>query len=281
MNRAWKAVALGLLIIVGLLAGCSSSDYNTGASIEPFQKTESNDSIVDATACIDEALQGTWLYDAEGQTQKVAFDHGNYTTLLIANGQEFVSIGFYDLTDEEIETTTFNSNGSSVDGHLSYTYEEEDLKLIAADGSYLVKISDDSTLTWSGDAVVHTGNREDIGNESSAKEYDDAKGPLSSQPGISISMGEANALERAKEYLDVMAFSCSGLIEQLEYEGFSHSEAKYGVNNCGADWYRQAARKAAEYLNVMPFSRQELIEQLEYEGFTYEQAVYGVKQNGY
>lgn len=93
--------------------------------------------------------------------------------------------------------------------------------------------------------------------------------------------GERNAVQKAKEYLRVMAFSYSGLIEQLKYEGYTDAEATYGVNHCGADWNEQAAKKAKEYLNVMPFSRDGLIEQLEYEGFTYEQAVYGVSQNGY
>ena len=78
-----------------------------------------------------------------------------------------------------------------------------------------------------------------------------------------------------------MAFSYSGLVKQLEFEGYTNSEAVYAANNCGADWYEQAALSAKEYLDVMPFSRQGLIEQLEYEGFTYDQAVYGVEQNGY
>lgn len=94
-------------------------------------------------------------------------------------------------------------------------------------------------------------------------------------------MGERNALASAKQYLNSMAFSYSGLIEQLEYEGYSNSEATYAADNCGADWYEQAALSAKQYLNSMSFSRQGLIEQLEYEGFTYDQAVYGVEQNGY
>lgn len=78
-----------------------------------------------------------------------------------------------------------------------------------------------------------------------------------------------------------MAFSKEGLIEQLEYEGYSYSEAKYAADNCGANWKEQAAKCAANYLSHMSFSRQGLIEQLEYEGFTHEQAVYGVTQAGY
>ncbi len=97
----------------------------------------------------------------------------------------------------------------------------------------------------------------------------------------SASMGEKNALSMAKNYIDIMPFSYSGLVEQLEFEGYSHSEAVYGADNCGADWNKQAEKQAANYLALMPFSRQELIEQLEFEGYTHSQAVYGAEANGY
>lgn len=94
-------------------------------------------------------------------------------------------------------------------------------------------------------------------------------------------MGEKNALAKAQSYLKYSAFSYSGLVDQLEYEGFSNQEAVYGASNVGANWNEQAVKKAASYLKYSSFSRQGLIDQLEYEGFTYEQAVYGVTQNGY
>jgi hypothetical protein len=94
-------------------------------------------------------------------------------------------------------------------------------------------------------------------------------------------IGERNALTKAKNYLDYMAFSYSGLIKQLEYEKFTHSEAVYGVDNCGANWNEQAALKAQTYLDYMAFSREGLIGQLEYEGFTTAQAEYGAQAVGY
>lgn len=94
-------------------------------------------------------------------------------------------------------------------------------------------------------------------------------------------MGQKNALAKAKSYLDYSAFSYKGLIKQLEYEKFSTSDATYAADNCGADWFEQAVKKAKSYLSFTSFSRDGLIEQLEYEGFTHEQAVYGVEQNGY
>lgn len=93
--------------------------------------------------------------------------------------------------------------------------------------------------------------------------------------------GEENALRSAKDYLKIMPFSYEGLIKQLEYEKYSHEEAVYAVDNCGADWNEQAAKSAEEYLGIMSFSKERLIQQLEYKGFTHEQAVYGVEQNGY
>lgn len=97
----------------------------------------------------------------------------------------------------------------------------------------------------------------------------------------SITMGMKNALSSAQTYLKTMPFSYDGLIEQLEYEQYTHEEAVYAADNCGADWNEQAALAAANYLNVMSFSRQGLIDQLVYDGYTTEQAVYGVEQNGY
>ena len=94
-----------------------------------------------------------------------------------------------------------------------------------------------------------------------------------------LTRGQKNALQSAKDYLDTSSFSESGLIEQLEYEKFTHDQAVYGVNNCGADWNEQAVKTAKSYLDFMSFSKDELIEQLEYEGFTHDQAVHGVEQS--
>ena len=95
------------------------------------------------------------------------------------------------------------------------------------------------------------------------------------------SVSQQNALRSAKSYLDFSAFSYKGLIEQLEYEGFSSDDAIYAADNCGADWKEQAVKQAESYLSFSSFSRSDLVEQLEYEGFTHEEAEYGVTQVGY
>ncbi|WP_341961966.1 Ltp family lipoprotein [Planococcus maritimus] len=41
------------------------------------------------------------------------------------------------------------------------------------------------------------------------------------------------AVKKAQEYLDYTPFSRSGLIEQLEFEGFSNGDAVYAVDAIG------------------------------------------------
>lgn len=93
-----------------------------------------------------------------------------------------------------------------------------------------------------------------------------------------VTVGEANALRSAKNYLRTMPFSKMGLKKQLEFEGYTETEAAYAVDNCGANWKDQAAKSAKNYLDIMPFSKKELIDQLEFEGYTTEEATYGVEQ---
>jgi Host cell surface-exposed lipoprotein len=90
------------------------------------------------------------------------------------------------------------------------------------------------------------------------------------------SSGQENARRSAESYIDSGAFSRSGLIRQLKYEGFSAAAAIYAVDAITVDWNEQAAKSAAAYLESSSFSRSGLISQLKYEGFTQAQAAYGV-----
>ena len=98
--------------------------------------------------------------------------------------------------------------------------------------------------------------------------------------GSGFTVSQENAIESAQNYLSTQAFSESGLIEQLEFEGYSKDDASFAVSHIEVDWNEQAARSAANYLDTMPFSRSGLIEQLEFEGYTHSQAIYGVDQTG-
>lgn len=99
-------------------------------------------------------------------------------------------------------------------------------------------------------------------------------------PGDSATLGEQNALQSAMGYLSISAFSYEGLIDQLEYENYTHAEATYAADHCGADWEEQALKSAQNYLKVSAFSYSGLIDQLDYAGFTSEQATYAADHCG-
>jgi len=97
---------------------------------------------------------------------------------------------------------------------------------------------------------------------------------------LGIPVSKSQAVKSAASYLRYMSFSRTGLIRQLEYEGFSNEDATYGVDRQNADWYAQAAKSAAAYLRSSSFSRSGLINQLLYEGFSQAEAEYGVNSVG-
>ena len=92
----------------------------------------------------------------------------------------------------------------------------------------------------------------------------------------SMTVSQSNAVKKAKSYLSYSSFSRTGLIGQLEFEGFSNADATFGVDAQNADWSAQAVKKGKSYLSTSSFSLTGLIAQLEFEGFSKEQAEYGV-----
>ena len=91
---------------------------------------------------------------------------------------------------------------------------------------------------------------------------------------------EDNALEQALSYLRTSSFSYTGLIEQLEYHGYTHDEAVYAADNCGANWYEQSLKATQSYLRTSAFSYNSLVEQLEFAGYSHDEAVYGADNCG-
>ena len=116
----------------------------------------------------------------------------------------------------------------------------------------------------------------DLGNR---YHYADSK-DINTQSLPNMTMGQKNALDSAKSYVRHSDFSYGGLIDQLEYEGYTTAEATFAADNCGADWNEEALQKAKSYLKHSAFSRSGLIDQLEYGKFTAEQATYAVNNCG-
>jgi len=56
---------------------------------------------------------------------------------------------------------------------------------------------------------------------------------LATSAASATTVGQKNALSKAKSYLKMMAFSYEGLIDQLVFEGFTAEQAEYGVSQNG------------------------------------------------
>ena len=149
-------------------------------------------------------------------------------------------------------------------------------------------------LCCGGVAVVSTANsdepqsRPERTQEAPATPSDNnAEEPVAAEPTPEpeettpeLTVAQQQAVTMAGDYLDYSGFSRTGLIEQLEFEGFSNSDAEFAVDYVDPDWMEQAVRVAQNYLDYTSFSRQGLIDQLEYEGFTTEQAEHGADEVG-
>ena len=96
-----------------------------------------------------------------------------------------------------------------------------------------------------------------------------------------LTIGQRNALKEAQQYIDIMAFSKPGLIDQLEYEGYEKDDIDFAVENIDVDWNEECLEDAEQYLEIMSFSKEGLIDQLEYEGYTDAQIRYAVEKVGY
>lgn len=100
------------------------------------------------------------------------------------------------------------------------------------------------------------------------------------KPASYATPSQINALRSAKSYLNYSNFSYDGLIDQLEYEKYSHDDAVYAANHCGADWDKQALGAAHSYLNYSAFSYSGLVSQLKHDKFTAAQATYAADRCG-
>ena len=89
-------------------------------------------------------------------------------------------------------------------------------------------------------------------------------------------VSQSNAIKRVRSYLQTSSFSRTRLIQQLEYEGFSETDAIFSVDSQNIDWRNQAILRAKSYLRTSSFSRASLIKQLSFEGFSDSDSVYGV-----
>lgn len=263
------------LLTTLVFCGCNHSSAPN--SLESTIK-ENNISIVATTVeetsipQITEAdIQGIWTYysQEQGYTEQIIFENGTATCSSVF---EAVPDNVY---SSVAEYTIFSDYISLYFEATDYTNRIECTWM----GNELVLYKYIKSGADKGNTRIYTkADSEPITQPNSIQPDSTHKKNTTKETHESVSSGKRNALRSAKDYLSVMPFSYSGLTEQLEYEGYSSSEATYAADNCGADWYEQAVKSAKQYLEVMAFSRSGLIEQLEYEGYTHDQAVYGVEK---
>lgn len=294
---------LSILLALPLLATLSAcSDSSTTSSEEPETTiAETTEETTEAETTIEKKSEEINFLDTTFSTDLIEFKYSsnwevyeddNYFFFVTSNGtymyffdsasdnvtsdermQMYYSIALYDETIEDPEIR-------NIDG-VDYPFVI--FKRNTYDLVYFLLFADNGVHTF----AVPAENRDEAVETMESWHHNgiDLKNTrlnnVSKTTESKITTGQKNALETAKKYIDILDFSYEGLINQLEYEKYTHEEAVYGADNCGADWNAEAANMARKYLDLMPMSRDELIDQLLYEGFTQEQAEYGAQAAGY
>lgn len=282
-KRIWVWVLI--IILTGIVLSMSKTSSNSVESSDTTTKALDEAKTSTVVTSTDDII-GTWTFDcyidydtktktsanAEGNNIKLALYDDHTGVIITSTGEKSSEIEWsYTKTDDDGDYMYSVGKGNAL---LVCTQRTAEDALDEYKGKLIV-LSDDASMVFVKDESIEQSNNSE--KTSVSKTVTDT--PKTSKVASSnVSLSKQNALRQANSYLNAMAFSYSGLIEQLEYEGYSTEDATYAADNCVADWLEQAAKKAEEYLNSMPFSKSGLIEQLEYEGFTHEQAVYGADQ---
>ena len=264
------AALVGVLAIVAVVFGNGGNKAEKGIAGATSQGEES--SSVDAQQII--ALMKNVMPDSMDNSHPTFWEEDGdiYLSLYtdgVAAGIPMIRLGISSAVDAWEEATdawrglsgamadTLSTLG--YDGHmiLQILNDEDTSKVIyaAMDGVEIYNVvteDSDSKASNTGNTNKTTSNL--TGSKSTFSN--------SSNAGTAATSGEKNAVQKAKDYLAFTAFSHDGLVDQLEYEGFTYSEAKYGADHCGADWNEQAAKKAQQYLDFQSFSRSELMKSI-------------------
>ncbi|HET7386154.1 MAG TPA: Ltp family lipoprotein, partial [Nocardioidaceae bacterium] len=108
--------------------------------------------------------------------------------------------------------------------------------------------SDDSSANAA--AANETAHAEAVAEPTASDDpsADDSAADDESASGMTV--GQKNAVDTAENYLSTAAFSRSGLIQQLKYEGYSRADASFAADAVHADWNEQAGKAAEEYLSM-------------------------------
>ncbi len=107
--------------------------------------------------------------------------------------------------------------------------------------------------TQTAEATDQGATKAETPEEETAPPEEETAPPEEQPEEPTLTVSQENALGSAEDYLSYSAFSRSGLIEQLEYEGYSKKDATFAVDNVEVDWNEQAAKSAEQYLEYSNF----------------------------
>lgn len=283
-----RIVAIGLVSFLCFATiGCGQTTQESSEEVEAARQTatiESDGLTIDVPAEweVMDGEDGKYIYPDFGGLLYLTTESDAY------DGRPTDSFYFDVVSGMECDGSTRLTSEpevSSVDAAISYrsgmesTIDGKDYKgkfelIISGASSYAVTFivpSDDySSIESQIDSVLDTITLKN------------AESPMVIETGreSSETVSQKNAVEKAMSYLRYSAFSYDGLVRQLEFEGFTHDDAVYGADNCGADWMVQAEAKARDYISFSAFSYAGLIDQLEFEGFSHDEAVHGADSCG-
>jgi hypothetical protein len=242
----WWAIAAAVIVVLSILGNLMPDDETSGVAAtepSPTPAASSSPSVEPAT-------------ETEIEVEPVDTDNDG------VNDDE-------DYRPEDPKVQTEDDVDTDKDGVPDY---KDDFPNNA-------KFSKDSDGDGVADAIDDFPKDERYSKDSDGDKVADSEDDFPADPSRSkITAAMENAIDTASSYLDYSAFSRTGLIDQLEFEGYATADATFAVDFLKVNWNEQAFGSAKSYLDYSSFSLQGLIDQLVFEGFTYEQASYGANK---
>lgn len=102
------------------------------------------------------------------------------------------------------------------------------------------------------------------------------------QYSVEVTLSQQNALKQTRDYLTWLHPSYAYLIDWLEtYDGYTHEDAVFAADYCGADWNEQAILCAKDRMSMSGASRDGLAEELRYMQFDNAQIEQALAAVGY
>ena len=217
-----KKPLLAVLALVLVGAGCGESSSGTEIG-EPAATTSAAPDVVAPAG--EQALMGR-VRDGFSDSSQVADIDGAVVCTYVRTeknvdeaaqlaGAEIYSLGFE--TSDEVYAT-FIAGGCD---------------LVADDYSTLVNLRERQQPTDQQWVLFGLGLNPSSPSATTPTTKPKPTATKASSGTVNESVGEQNARESAAGYLKYSAFSRSGLIDQLEYEGFTTTQAEYGANAVG------------------------------------------------